>query len=147
MKLRFECRKRGCPALIEYRPLGTGDETLNCPRCGEHYTVRHSDRLARGEPLERCALCGGMELYIRKNFPQRTGLLIVVIAAALSFMTLQRTPALAYGVLAGAVLIDLAIYCVIGLVTVCYRCRAQYWGLARNRRHDWFDLATSEKYL
>lgn len=146
MKLRFACRQEGCPALIEYRPTGAGEECLNCPRCQRTYTIHETDRLISGQELQRCAMCQGEELFVRKNFPQKIGLVIVLAAAIVSFISLERSPGLAYGVLIAAVLVDLAIYCLIGLVTVCYRCRAEYWGLARNRQHEWFDLATSEKY-
>ncbi len=147
MKLRFECRNEQCPALIEYRPTGAGDESFACPRCDRPYEVHQTQALRGGEALRECSMCGGSECFIRKNFPQKIGLLIVVIAAAISVFSLQRNPALAYGVLAASVLIDLIIYFLIGTVTVCYRCRTEYWGLTRNNEHGWFDLATSDKYL
>lgn len=147
MKIRFGCRDEGCPALIEYRPNGTGEEQFGCPRCGRSYTVHDSDTLFRGETLRKCAMCAGQEMFIRKNFPQKTGLLIVVVAALISVFFLRANIMLAYGILAAAVLVDLVIYYVIGVVTVCYRCRTEYWGLYRNEDHEWFDLAASEKYL
>lgn len=146
MKIRFGCRDECCPALIEYRPNGTGEEQFGCPRCGREYTVHHSDTLSRGETLRECAMCAGQEMFIRKNFPQTTGLLIVVGAALVSTLFLRTNIILAYGILAAAVLVDLLIYYVIGVVTVCYRCRTEYWGLYRNEEHEWFDLAASEKY-
>ncbi len=147
MKIRFACRDEQCPALIEYRPLGTGDETLACPRCCREYTLRDTTALVRNHTLQNCALCGGEEMYIRKNFPQITGLLIVVVAGLISILYLRTNTALAYGVLAAALLIDVIIYYLIGVVTVCYRCQTEYWGASRSKNHDWFDLATSEKYL
>lgn len=146
MKLRLACHEPGCPALIEYHPTGAGEEKLDCPRCNRRYVAHGTDRLVRGEKLTRCAMCRGEELFIRKNFPQKLGLLIVLSAAVVSFITLERSPGVAYAVLVAAVLIDVLIYGLIGIVTVCYRCRTEYWGLARNRDHDWFDLAASEKY-
>ncbi len=146
MKLRFDCRNQDCPALIEYRPTGAGAERFCCPRCPREYTVQHSDRLLVRRALSACALCGGEELFIRKNFPQKTGLLIVVAAVLISLLSLQQHIGLAYGVLAAAVIVDGGIYYLVGVVTVCYRCRAEYWGLPRNPEHHWFDLATSEKY-
>ena len=147
MKIRFACRDEQCPALIEYRPLGTGDETFACPRCRREYTLRDTATLVRDHVLRKCALCGGEEMFIRKNFPQVTGLLIVLVAGLISFLYLRTNTALAYGVLAAAMLADAIIYYLVGVVTVCYRCRTEYWGAARNQNHDWFDLATSEKYL
>ncbi len=147
MKIRFACRDEQCPALIEYRPLGTGDETLACPRCSRDYTLHDTATLLRDRTLQKCALCGGEEMFIRKNFPQITGLLIVLVAGLVSVLYLRTNTALAYGVLAAAMLADAIIYYLVGTVTVCYRCRTEYWGVARNENHDWFDLAASEKYL
>ena len=147
MKIRFDCRDEDCPALIEYRPKGIADESLACPRCAREYTVNDTPRLRSGETMQECAMCGGAELFIRKNFPQKTGLLIVLAAAAISIFTLKTNIKLAYGILGVAVLLDAMIYYLVGVVTVCYRCRTEYWGLARNASHDWFDLATSDKYL
>jgi len=147
MKIRFACRDELCPALIEYRPLGTGDETFACPRCSRDYTLHDTATLVRDHKLQKCALCGGEEMFIRKNFPQITGLLIVLVAGLISVLYLRTNTALAYGVLAAAMLADAIIYYLVGMVTVCYRCRTEYWGAARNQDHDWFDLATSEKYL
>ena len=147
MKIRFACRDEQCPALIEYRALGTGDETLACPRCSREYTLRDTATLVRDHTLRKCALCGGEEMFIRKNFPQITGLLIILVAGLISFLYLRTNPTLAYGVLGAAMLADVIIYYLIGVVTVCYRCRTEYWGVAHNKNHNWFDLATSEKYL
>ena len=51
-----------------------------------------------------------------------------------------------FAILASLVVIDAAIYLFVGKVTVCYKCRAEYRGLAYNPHHEAFDLATSEKY-
>lgn len=147
MKLQFECREEQCPAIIEYRPTGQREESLSCPRCERQYEIHRADQLARGEALTTCAMCGGHELFVRKDFPQKTGLVIVAVAAAISFASLKSNPGVAYGVLAAAVAIDVIIYYLIGVVTACYRCRTEYWGVRRNEEHAWFDLATSEKYL
>ena len=145
-KMRFGCRDDHCPALIEYRPTGGGREQFACPRCERQYELHDTDALVLGGVLTRCVMCHGEELFIRKDFPQKTGLFIVVVAALTSILFLKSNPAIAYGVLAAAVLIDLLIYLMTGVVTVCYRCRTEYWGQARNENHNWFDLASSEKY-
>ena len=107
MKICFRCRDERCPALIEYRPSGTGEEQFGCPRCGRGYTVHNTDTLFRGEMLRKCAMCAGQEMFIRKNFPQKTGLLVVVAAALISVLFLKANIMLAYGVLAAAVLVDI----------------------------------------
>lgn len=119
MKIRFDCRDEQCPAMIEYRPKGTADEHLACPRCAREYTVHDAPRLRSGESLQKCAMCESPELFIRKNFPQKTGLLIVLVAAAISIFTLKTNIKLAYGILGASVLLDAIIYYLIGVVTVC----------------------------
>lgn len=147
MKLRFDCREDTCPALIEYRPIGEGCEGLDCPRCARHYEVHDTDRLIRHELPAQCPMCRGAEFYKRKNFPQKTGLIIVVVAALCSLWWYKDNALLAYGILAVAVAVDMAIYYMIGVVTVCYRCSTAYWSVEPPPDIDWFDLATSEKYL
>ena len=94
-----------------------------------------------------CPQCGCADLFVRKDFPQRAGLAIVVIAAV-SFVILARARQHMYlGVLVllAAAAIDAVIYFFVGRVTVCYRCRAEFRGEV-NPDHAAFDLAIAEKY-
>lgn len=99
-----------------------------------------------GEMLTTCPRCGGDEMFVRKNFPQKLGLGIVVVAGLVSFVLLSRHTLAALAVLAGVVVIDALIYLFVGTLTVCYRCRAEYRNVAYNPAHSGFDLATAEKY-
>ena len=53
--------------------------TLDCPACGAVITVP-GDAFTAGTPphLRRCLVCPSTELFVRKDFPQRVGLAIVV---------------------------------------------------------------------
>jgi len=103
--------------------------------------------LARGGAVTVCPCCGGREFFVRKNFPQWLGLMIVIDAAVASCVLLYLKMMLwVWIVLGGAVVVDAALYFVTGVVTVCYRCRAEFRGAAYNPAHSGFDLATSEKY-
>ncbi|GMV96198.1 MAG: hypothetical protein AMXMBFR83_05660 [Phycisphaerae bacterium] len=86
-------------------------------------------------------------MFVRKDFPQKLGLLLVVLVAGTS-LYLFGTGRLewALGVLAGLVVIDVAIYRLVPAITVCYRCRAEFRGVAINPEHAGFDLATAEKH-
>src|SRR5690606_3621511 len=97
--------------------------------------------------VTRCAACSGREFFIRKDFPQKLGLALVVAFGliATAFYAYERV-GLAFATLAALVVIDAGIYLFVGRVTVCYRCRAEYRGVAYNPDHKGFDLATSEKY-
>jgi len=145
-RIRFDCRHDRCAALIEYGLTGAGREQIVCPRCGREYELHDTASLVPNTTLAKCAMCQGEELFIRKDFPQKTGLVIVVVAAVISILFLKSNPGIAYGVLVAALLVDLLIYYMIGVVTVCYRCRTEHRGQPRNANHDWFDLASSEKY-
>lgn len=96
--------------------------------------------------VDRCAVCGATELFIRKDFPQRLGLLIVVTFGAAALYYFRTSVLMGWSILAAAVVVDLTIYMFLGRVTACYACRAEYRKCRLNPVHEGFDLATSEKY-
>jgi len=94
-----------------------------------------------------CPCCGGDELYVRKDFPQKPGLISVVIVAAASFYLFGKGQLLwALGILLAMIVVDFVIYLLVPRVTVCYRCRAEFRDVPINPEHRGFDLATAEKY-
>ena len=97
--------------------------------------------------LRRCLVCGCRELFARKDFPQVTGLLIVVLAALVAMILFgtQRVGA-GFVVLGLVALIDLVIYVFARRCLVCYRCRSEFRDLAIRREHPGWELATGEKY-
>lgn len=100
------------------------------------------------EPLKSCAKCGCADLFVRKDFPQKLGLTIVVVAA-LTFLALASRPRYFYLgalVLVLAAVADAVIYLLVGKVTVCYRCRAEFRDVPLNPQHEGFELAVAEKY-
>jgi hypothetical protein len=100
------------------------------------------------ELLTACPNCGCTDLFIRKDFPQKLGLAIVIIAA-LTFLVLASRPRWFYlgaAVLVAAVVIDALAYLLVGRVTVCYRCRTEFRNIPVNPQHGGFELATAEKY-
>jgi hypothetical protein len=99
-------------------------------------------------PVNVCPKCGCRELFIRKDFPHKTGLLIVVVAglAFLVFAARRGTFYLGVWVLLSAVAVDALLYVFVPKVTVCYRCRAEFRGQPLNPAHGPFELAVAEKY-
>ncbi len=146
MQIRYHCPQDGCVALIEYEPLEQCGDTMTCPRCGKPNRIRVTDAMRERNMVDRCAICGCEELFIRKDFPQRLGLLIVIVFGLAAIYYFRIDVRIAWSILAGAVLLDLAIYAFVGRVTTCYACRAEYRKVTPNPRHEGFDLATSEKY-
>ena len=100
------------------------------------------------EPLKSCPACGCRDLFIRKDFPQKVGLAVVVVAG-MAFLILAARPATFYigvWVLVVSVLVDGVLFFFVPKITVCYRCRAEFRGRPLNPRHGPFELAVAEKY-
>jgi hypothetical protein len=99
-------------------------------------------------PLTQCPSCGCRDLFIRKDFPQKLGLAIVVIAAV-AFLLLASSRLHFYVgaiVLIAAAAIDAAMYAFVPKITVCYRCRSEFRDTPINPAHEGFELAIAEKY-
>jgi len=146
MQIRYHCPTDGCVAIIEYEPLEQCGPTMKCPRCHVDHPMRISDEMRRDNMVDVCAVCGGREMFIRKDFPQRLGFAIVVVFGALAIYCFTFSVIIAWSVLAAAVILDLIIYAFLGRLVTCYACRAEYRKCKLNPAHEGFDLATSEKY-
>lgn len=145
MQIRFDC-PNDCVAIIEYEPLEQCSGTIECPRCHKVHTIKLTEAIRNSEPLDQCAICECRELFVRKDFPQSLGVGIVVVFGITALYFFQTSILAALAVLTAAGLIDLFIYLIIGKVTICYACRAQYRRGQLNPAHEGFDLAASEKY-
>ncbi len=135
-----------CPSCqSQYRAAvkGAGD-SVSC-LCGWSREVGDSD-ISDGRPV-RCLGCGCGDLWRQKDFPQRLGLAIVVIAIILSTIAwAQFRPVVAIGVLLAFGLLDMLLYIMMRDVLVCYRCGARHGGFELDREHPIFDLETAERY-
>jgi ribosomal protein S14 len=137
-----QCRGRFLPANY-----GPGQTSVACPRCRSPISIELEVDSAQLKDLKKCPICGGQEFFIRKDFPQRLGLMLVVIFGVVATIFYYRENIVATcATLFGLVVIDAAIYLFVGKVTVCYKCRAEFRQVAYNPDHGGFDLATSEKY-
>src|SRR5438874_5104427 len=100
------------------------------------------------DPLHQCPQCGCKDLFVRKDFPQKLGLSIVMIAG-IAFLWLASSRQRFYPgamVLLAATLLDAALYWFVPRVTVCYRCRAEFRDVPVNPDHEAYELAVGEKY-
>lgn len=143
----IHCRCPTCRGIFRIPASKPGEATADCPRCGWRATVKIDEAFAQRGEVRRCAACDGIEFFVRKDFPQKLGLMMVILFGTVAsiFYYIENIPA-TFGTLAALVVVDAAIYFFVGRVTVCYRCRAEYRGVVYNPDHQGFDLATSEKY-
>jgi hypothetical protein len=120
-------------------------EPLDCPLC--HQTIQQRCPDLDQEVVEQCVTCPSTELFVRKDFPQRLGVGIVVTGFVLSSVAwFYHQVILCYAILFAAAGIDAILYLVMGNVLECYRCHAQYRGLASLADHPGFDLEIHERY-
>jgi len=141
MNVTFACPQCDTTSRV---PLAAG-QPIRCPACS--WCVSEKVSLTEDESLDHCLVCGCQELFIRKNFSQRLGVTIVVIAIVSSAITWGFHLRLAtYGILFAAALLDLLLYFVIGNLLQCYRCHAEYRGLPELDSHEPFSLETHERF-
>jgi hypothetical protein len=118
---------------------------LACAECAARLPI--SAAAIEQDAVHRCLACGGNELFVRKDFSQRLGVTIVVLGLAAScipwyFHYWYAT----YAILFGTALFDVVLYFVMGNVLECYRCHAQYRGVAGLEEHGAFKLEVYERY-
>ena len=105
-----------------------------------------TDSAPNRSKLNRCLICGNNELFIRKDFSQRLGLLIIGIGfTASSIAWYNYWTYTTYLILFGTALLDLVLYSLVGNLLQCYRCHSQSRGLA-TENHQYFDLEVHERH-
>ena len=126
-------------------PVEESDPEVVCSQCG--YAIRTPDGAMEGDELHRCLVCPSKELFIRKNFPQRLGVTIVVVGFAISCITWYFHLVIAtFAVLFATAGIDVLLYLLMGNALQCYRCQAHYAGVDGLERHSPFDLEIHERH-
>jgi hypothetical protein len=133
------CHKIGCAALAE------DTREIACSACSERWPV--AEAAVQADQVSRCVICPSTELYVRKDFSQALGVAIVVAGFIISSLFWYwRMPLWTYGVLFATALIDVVLYLTVGNLLQCYRCQAQYRGVAGLESHQPFNLETHEKH-
>jgi len=136
------------PTHLEVDPAGATPTTASDARSDQPDLIPDWPQTIDDQGhLSRCPACGCRELFARKDFPQKTGLAIVILGAAggiVCFVIGQVVWGLA--ALGGTALLDLMIYPFTKRCLVCYRCRSEFRDLPISNNHPGWDLATGEKY-
>jgi DNA-directed RNA polymerase subunit RPC12/RpoP len=142
MNITYHCP--ACHKLIRHEISGA-TETLECPECHGQITV--PEKAISGNRLNRCLVCPSVDLFARKDFPQRLGVALVVFGFVGSSIAWANYQVFwTFAILFATALIDLLLYIFMGESLTCYRCGAQYRGFDDIEIHGGFDLETHERY-
>ncbi|NQW48947.1 MAG: hypothetical protein HQ464_14400 [Planctomycetes bacterium] len=127
---------------------------IECPAC--RATLPIPPEALTGDPqqprLLRCLICPSTELFVRKDFPQRIGVAIVVAGLAASCVAWANRELFAtFGILFGTALLDVVLFFIMPDCLSCYRCNARYRGdgltsSPATSQFGGFDLETHEKH-
>jgi hypothetical protein len=119
---------------------------LRCAACG-HTLPLPAEALSPDGELHACVVCGCRELFVRKDFPQRLGVAIVVCGFLASSIALAfHLRYVSYAILFATALIDLVLYLTVKNMLQCYRCQAVYRGLGGLEAFEPFNLETHERF-
>jgi hypothetical protein len=92
-------------------------------------------------------ICGNSELYKKKDFPQRLGLMILAGACLASIEPYRRYMFwLVWTILLGSLAFDYLLYRLVGDVVVCYRCLAEYRDARAMGSFPPYELSIAERY-
>jgi hypothetical protein len=142
MNVTFACPHCDQTAQARIAPDASG---VSCTHC--HTMLPTPAGAWDGQELTRCLICGGRDLFVRKDFPHRLGLAIVVGGFTLSCVTWYfYWMYLTFAVLFATALADMLLFFVVGDSLTCYRCRAEYRQLPSMTEHGPFSLETHERY-
>lgn len=155
MRITYACP--ACHATTSVDEIENRD-SLECAACRavlpfptDAFADRDDDD-ARSPRLRRCLACPSQELFVRKDFPQRLGVAIVVAGLAASCVAWANRELLAtFGILFGTALLDVVLFLFMPNCLSCYRCGARYSGdgvTSELGGHQFgaFDLETHEKH-
>ncbi|UUO04842.1 hypothetical protein M4951_15765 [Blastopirellula sp. J2-11] len=142
MKIDYICPKCEAPGRVA---VEENCEQLTCPHCQAETRVPND--AIQDERLSRCMVCPSRELYVRKDFPQWLGVLIVAVGIGLSCVTwYYHQVILTFVILFGSALLDMLLLLVVGNQLKCYRCGAEYRNVPGIDSHHPFDLETHERH-
>lgn len=142
MNITFACPQCDHTTRAEF---DTGTAELTCAGCHRHLPIAAES--VTQDKVHRCLVCGGAELFARKDFSQQLGVTIVVLGLASSCIPWYFHHWYAtFAILFGTALIDVVLYIVMGNVLECYRCRAQYRGVQGLDEHGAFRLEVYERH-
>ena len=142
MNVTYACQ--ACETAVR-RDFDEATSSLACPHCQQQISLPAG--AVEGQRVRRCLVCPSHDLYVRKDFPQRVGVLLVglgIVGSSIAWYYAHL--GWTFGILFATALADLLLFTLVGNALMCYRCGAQYRGVAEMESHGHFDLETHEKY-
>src|ERR1700704_5403065 len=100
-----------CPKCDAGLPVNapTAPDVIKCGGCGREVPLLVSEAAREDRAVDRCPVCSGTDFYIRKDFDPKLGLTVVIVGASISAVFYWfKMDLVAYGILGGAALLDLA---------------------------------------
>lgn len=121
--------------------------SIGCAACGETVAIPGGFLEPESGRIGRCAVCPSRDLFVRKDFPQRLGIAIVVAGFAASCVAWgMRELVWTFAILFATAAVDVTLYLFMPECLTCYRCGARYRGPGVTERHGPFDLETHERH-
>jgi hypothetical protein len=111
---------------------------IHCNSCENDYGVVSEFADAKNG-IQFCGVCRCRDLYKQKDFSRKVGCAIVAIGAILAPFTKLIS-------LLVCALIDLVLYLVLPVITICYRCKGIYRDFADNPSQEGFNLGINDRY-
>jgi len=142
MNVTYPCPK--CEAANRAEIADDAD-AIACTQCGQELELP-AGAIADGR-VNRCLACPSVDLFVRKDFPQRLGVGLVTIGLvgsciAWAYGQLYWT----FGILFATALVDVLLYALVPNALMCYRCGAMYRGVEHMDEHGSFNLETHERH-
>src|SRR5687767_2969534 len=100
-----------CPRCEQDGRLNVADDqqALACPHCQVEMPIGTEARSPQS--LQQCVVCASRDLFVRKDFPQRLGVGIVVIGFVASSITWAQYMTIAtFAILFATAFIDVVLY-------------------------------------
>lgn len=142
MNFTYHCPQ--CQTAVRSE-LSADSAQIMCPHCGLAIDIP-AGALADGQ-VSRCLVCPSVDLFVRKDFPQRLGVTLVVLGFVGSSIAWAYYQVIwTFAILFFTALVDFVLYVVMGESLTCYRCGAQYRGAEQMEAHGPFNLETHERY-
>jgi hypothetical protein len=133
MEIEFRC-SCGSVNQIESEDF---ERPFVCAGCGKEYTDPAFWTQESG--LLYCVVCRCRDLYTQKDFNRKLGLGIAILGAVLAPFTKLIS-------LFVCAFIDLILYRVLPMITVCYKCSTIFRGFPQSAAHEGFNLGINDRY-